>query len=91
MKNHSDDAYRAKVIKFLDKDGKFGATYTIDRICAKENQERFIEIVKQYMRETDWQGGWEFSADYKKLKRTNVFFNKPDNSRTCRQYQPVKK
>ena len=63
--------YGDKVFKFLQ-NGKVGATYTIDRICAKENKEIFIALVKEYMDMVPWQGGWVFNDDYTKLKRNSL-------------------
>ncbi len=69
------DAYKAKVFKFLN-NGEYGESYTIDRICAKENQPLWIEHVKEYMHQTPWQGGWEFTHNGTKLRRVDLNFNK---------------
>jgi len=71
--NHSEKAYIDKVNAFL-KNGKPGATYTIDVICEKANQPKFIEIVKAFMRNTLYAGGWEFNSDYTKLCRIDLSF-----------------
>lgn len=68
---HSNENYNDKVFLFLQ-NGKVGTSYTLDRICAKENQPDFIALVKEFMVLTPWQGGWEFSSDFKKLKKVNV-------------------
>lgn len=71
--SHSSE-YRDKVFQFLE-NGKVNSTYTINRICATENQPAFIEIVKEYMDLTPFAGGWEFNADYTKLMRLNLDFS----------------
>ena len=62
--------YQDKVYRFLQ-NGKFGDVFTLDVICEKQNQALWIEIVKEYMAMTPWQGGWEFNADYTKLRRVD--------------------
>ena len=66
MENYGD-----KVFVFLQ-NGKVGSTYTIDRICEKENQPEFIALVKEFMDMTP--GKWEFNTDYTKLKRIQPLF-----------------
>lgn len=78
--------YKQKIYKFLQ-DAETGKTFTIDRICVTENQPRFIEIVKQYMNETPWQGGWEFNTDYTKLKRIDLNFETNTQTQKLKQYQ----
>ena len=65
--------YADKVFKFLE-DAKCGSSYTISRICAKDNEQTFIALVKEYMDITPWQGGWVFSEDYTKLRRNQLPF-----------------
>jgi hypothetical protein len=60
-----------KVFKFLQ-NAKPGSRYIIDNICKEETKQLFIEFVKEYMDMTPWQGGWEFSNDYKILKRQEI-------------------
>jgi len=86
MTNHSKDEYAARVFEFMQ-NGKYGETYTIDRICATDNQPRFIALAKQYMNETDWQGGWEFSSDYTKLRRVDINFEKKKDIKKLKQYE----
>lgn len=66
---HFSPEYGDKVYLFLNRLAKIGETYTIDRICAKENQPTFIAYIKEYMDLMPQQGGWQFSDDYKKLKK----------------------
>lgn len=69
--NPHSETYEDKVFSFLI-NGKFGASYTIDTLCAKENQPRFIKLVKEYMAMTPWAGGWEFNDGYTKLRRVRL-------------------
>ena len=69
--NCFEPSYGDKVYQFLH-DAKPGSQFTIDRICERENQPEFIEIIKEYMRYQDWQGGWVFSDDYTRIKKTAI-------------------
>lgn len=75
MENYGDKVYR-----FLQ-NGEPGESWTIDRICEKENQPEFIALIKEFMALTPWQGGWQFTTDYKKLKRFNLNFNTAELNR----------
>lgn len=69
MKSHFD--YENKVYKFL-MNAPAGSVYTIDNICKPETKQLFIDTVKMYMRETEYAGGFEFNADYSKLKKIKI-------------------
>lgn len=72
QKNPHSNEYQQEVYNFLQ-NGKY-ATYTIDRICRKENQKQFVEIIKDYI-DTWPDCGWEFTTGFKKIRRVNLDFS----------------
>ncbi len=65
------DEYSESVFEFLDK-AEAGKSFTIEKLCKKENQERFTEAVKLYIRSYDYGGGVEFNADYTKIRMIEI-------------------
>jgi hypothetical protein len=49
-----------------------GVQLEVASLTRKSNRELFIECVKLYMRDTPWQGGIMFNADYSVIKKYDV-------------------
>lgn len=57
-----------KIYKWLD-ELKPGCSIKIINVCRSENQEKFIELVKEYIDNHHYGNGIEFSNDYSQIKK----------------------
>lgn len=55
--------YKQKVWDFLN-EMKPGERYIIDEICERENNENFVDWIKEWMDALPYQGGLSFNHDY---------------------------
>jgi hypothetical protein len=65
------DAYTNSVLDFLDQ-AEPGKSFTIEKLCKKENREQFIAAVKLYIRSYDYGGGVEFNSTYTKIRKMEI-------------------
>ena len=67
------DPYTLKVYKLLDT-MKAGDKLQIEKITRVETRDRFIAVVKKYMREHECQAGLSFGKAYAELRKSDLAF-----------------
>ncbi len=65
------NVYKQKVWVFLD-NMKPGERYKIEKICERENYNRFVAHIKEWMAAFPYQGGLSFNHDYSEFYMTHV-------------------
>ena len=73
LKDIESAAYQQKVYKLLE-GMKTGDKLQIEKITKADTRDHFIDVVKQYMREHEWQDGLSFGKAFTELKKQDLSF-----------------
>jgi hypothetical protein len=68
-----EEDYDLKVYMLLER-MKAGDILQIEKITRAETREKFIEAVKKYMREHEWQAGLSFAKSFTELRKYDLTF-----------------
>jgi hypothetical protein len=80
LKDKELEEYTLKVNKLLD-GMKSGDILQIEKITKPETRELFIETVKKYMREHEWQAALSFAKSFLELRKYDLDFIKNGNKK----------
>jgi hypothetical protein len=73
LTDNESAAYQQKVYKLLD-GMKPGDKLQIEKITKVDTRDKFIEVIKQYMDEHEWQAGLSFGKAFTELRKYDLTF-----------------